>query len=74
LHKRAINKLLGRKIRRIVQRGSYYDKQRGETVSKMTRSEILDQVEEPVEVDLVPDLEKGEVLLDSRVRGSFQRQ
>ncbi len=40
----------------------------------MTRSEILDQVEEPVEVDLVPDLEKGEVLLDSRVRGSFQRQ
>jgi hypothetical protein len=28
---------------------------------------------EPVEVGLVPDVEKGEVLADSREQGSFQR-
>jgi hypothetical protein len=29
---------------------------------------------EPVQVSLVPDVEKGEVLLDSRGRGSFQKR
>ena len=42
-------------------------------ISRMTRLEVMGQLKEPIEVHLVPDVEKGEVLLDSRGRGSLQR-
>lgn len=72
MHKRSANKLQQRKIQTIILKGSYYDKQHGETVSKLTREEVMGQLKEPVEVHLIPDLEKGEVLLDSRGSGSLQ--
>jgi hypothetical protein len=72
MHKRKANKLQERKIRGIIQRGSYYDRYKGETVSKVTRLDIIGQLKEPVEIHVVPDLEKGEVLLDSRGKGSLQ--
>jgi hypothetical protein len=72
MHKRKTNKLQERKIRGIILRRSYYDRNLGETVSKITRIEIIDQLNEPVEVCIVPDLEKGEVLLDPRGKGSLQ--
>lgn len=72
MHKRKANKLQERKIRGIIQRGSYYDKARGETISKVTRLDIIGQLKEPIEIHVVPDLEKGEVLLDSRGKGSLQ--
>jgi hypothetical protein len=72
MHKRNANKLLERKIRGIILRGSFYDRKVSEVVSKMTRLDVLAQLNEPVEVHLVPDVEKGEVLIDSRGRGSLQ--
>jgi len=39
----------------------------------MTRLDVMAQLNEPIEVHLVPDVEKGEVLIDSRGRGSLQR-
>jgi len=42
-------------------------------VSRLSRSDVLGLLDEPVEVGLVPDVEKGEVLADSRGLGSFQR-
>ena len=39
----------------------------------MSRSDVLGLLAEPVEVGLVPDVERGEVLADSRGEGSFQR-
>jgi hypothetical protein len=72
-HKRSSSKLQERKIRGIILRGSHYDRNLGETVSKITRSDILGQLKEPVDVHLVPGIEKGEVLLDPRGKGTFQR-
>jgi hypothetical protein len=72
MHRRKASKLQQRKIRGIIFRGSFYDKNLGETVSKITRSEVIARMAEPVEVHVVPDIEKGEVLLDPRGTGSLQ--
>jgi hypothetical protein len=73
VHKRKNNKKQERKIRGIILHGSYHDRKVGEIVSKMTRVDVMTHLDEPVEVHLIPDLEKGEVLLDLRGMGSFQR-
>jgi hypothetical protein len=72
MHKRSTNKLQERKINRIILSRSHYDKRNGETISKLTREEVIEQLKEPLDVQLVPDIEKGEVLLDPRVKGSRQ--
>ena len=74
MHKRNAKKLQARRIRSVILHGSFYDRKLGEMVSKMTRLEVLGQLNEAVDVHLVPDVEKGEVLLDSRGRGSFQNE
>jgi hypothetical protein len=73
MHKRNQKKLLQRKIRGIILRGSFFDRALGEAVSKMTRLDVLARLSEPVEVHLVPDVERGEVLVDPRGTGSLQR-
>ncbi len=72
MHKRNQRKMQERKIRGIILRGSFYDRALGEAVSKMTRLDVMTQLAEPVEVHLVPDVEKGEVLIDPRGTGSLQ--
>jgi hypothetical protein len=44
---------------------SYADLMRCETVSRVSRLDVLSFLNEPVEVGKVPDVEKGEVLVDS---------
>ena len=73
VHKRKNNKKQERKIRSIILRGSFHDKKMGEVISQMTRVDVMAHLDEPVEVHLIPDVEKGEVLIDSRGRGRFQR-
>jgi hypothetical protein len=73
MHKRNFKKLQERKIRGIVLRGSFFDRNLGEAVSTMTRTDVMSLLNEPVEVHLVPDIEKGEVLIDPRGRGSLQK-
>ena len=73
MHKKNSMKLQERKIRGIILHGSFYDRNLGEVVSKMTRMDVMAQLNEPIEVNLIPDVEKGEVLVDSRGLGSFQR-
>jgi hypothetical protein len=73
MHKRNAKELQTRKIRGIILRKSFYDRNLCEVISKMTRLDVMAQLNEPIEVHLVPDIEKGEVLLDSRGRGSLQR-
>ena len=72
MHKRNQTKIQERKIRGIILRGSFYDRDLGENISKMTRIDVLAELAEPVEVHLVPDVERGEVLIDPRGRGSLQ--
>ena len=73
MHKRNFKKLQERKIRGIVLRGSFFDRNLGEVVSTLTRTDVMSLLNEPVEVHLVPDIEKGEVLIDPRGRGSLQK-
>ena len=75
MHKKNSKKLQDRQARRIrgiILNGSFYDRKIGETVSVKTRLEVMAQLHEPIEVHLFPDIEKGEVLLDSKGHGSFQ--
>ena len=56
---------------------SYRDRQLAETVCRIDTSAIISHVQqqfphEPVEMSIVQDLEKGEVLVDSRGRGTLQ--
>ena len=73
VHKRKNIKKQERNIRGIILHGSHHDKKVGEIISKMTRVDVMAHLDEPIEVHLIPDLEKGEVLLDLHGKGSFQR-
>jgi hypothetical protein len=73
VHKRSEKKLLLRKIRAIIYSLSYNDQIVCETVSKASRVDVLAFLNEAIQISDVPDVEKGEVLVDSRGRGSFQR-
>jgi len=72
-HKRSKEMSLRRQIRRLTVSNSFYDRVRCETVSKLSRTELLTLLSHPVQLDQVPEVEKGEVLLDARGDGSFQR-
>ena len=52
---------------------SFRDVRRCESVSLVSRVDILGIAGAEVQVSDVPDVEKGEVLVDSRGQGSFQR-
>lgn len=73
MHKRSEKKLLLRKIRRIIYSLSYNDVVMCETVSKVSRVDVLTFLNKAIQISDVPDIEKGEVLVDSRGEGSFQR-
>ena len=76
MHRKNAKKLQDRQVRRvrgIILSGGFHDRKTGETVCRMTRLEVMEELHEPVEVHLIPDVEKGEVLVDSRGQGSFQR-
>ena len=74
MHRRSEAKLQRRRVRAILFSSAFVDRARGETVSRVSRTDILGALEGPVEVGLVPDVEKGEVLSDSRGTGSFQHR
>jgi hypothetical protein len=76
-HKRseqAVQKrLLRRQLRSIVLSGGFHDVRRCETVSLVSRLDLLSIAGPRVQVSDVLDVVKGEVLVDSRGQGSFQR-
>ena len=66
MHRRSAERLLLRRIRSTIFSTCFYDKDRREIISRVTRQDLLSLVSEPVEVGLFPDVEKGEVLVDYR--------
>jgi hypothetical protein len=73
-HERSKEKQQARRIRRIVFLNGFRDRLRGETVCRLSRVDVLELLNEPVKIGvIVPDLVKGEILVDSRGNGSFQR-
>lgn len=71
-HKRSPEKEQQRRIRRIILNHAFRDRVRDETICRLTRLEVLDLLKVPVLVASVPDVERGEVLTDSRGAGTFQ--
>jgi hypothetical protein len=65
--------LLLRRIRALIYSLSYDDRLLCETVSKVSRSDVLAFLNQAIQMSDVPNIEKGEVLVDSRGQGTFQR-
>jgi hypothetical protein len=73
VHKRSFDKLQHRIIRNLIFKNAYIDKFRGEIVSRVSRFDVLSLLNcEGLKVSLVPNVERGEVLIDSRGKGSLQ--
>jgi len=73
VHKRSFDKLQRRMMRNLIFKNAYKDKYRGEIVSRISRLDVLGLLNcEGLKVSLIPDVEKGEVLIDSRGKGSLQ--
>jgi len=73
VHRRSHNKLLERRVRALIFSNAFVDARRAETVCRLDRVDVLGMLNGAVDVVLVPPVVKGEVLVDSRGRGSFQR-
>lgn len=74
-HRRSPESILRRQIRGLIFQHSFQDSLRAETICKLSPDDILAKLAGPVpiQVCVVPDVMKGEVLVDSRGQGSFQR-
>jgi hypothetical protein len=73
VHKRSFDKLQRRIIRNIIFKNAYIDKYKGEIVSRISRHDVLSLLNyEGLKVSLVPNIERGEVLIDCRGKGSLQ--
>jgi len=74
MHRRSPEKLIARLIRGLIFANSFRDRVLCETVSLLSRRDILAMLSDrAVKVSLVPDVERGEVLIDARGCGSFQK-
>jgi hypothetical protein len=72
-HKRSPQKNQLRRIRKIIFNRAFHDQVRDETICRLTWPEVLGLLNEPVLVASMPDMERGDVLADSRGIGTFQR-
>jgi len=73
VHRRSHDKLLTRRVRALIFSNAFVDTRRAETVCRLNRVDVLGMLNGVVDVGLVPPVVKGEVLVDSRGTGSFQR-
>jgi hypothetical protein len=74
MHRRSDDKLRSRLIRRLIFANAFQDREIVETICRLSRLEVIALAPgDELLISLVPDVEKGEVLVDSRGRGSFQR-
>ena len=74
-HKRSLLNLQKRVIRSEIFRHAYHDKFAGEIVSRLNRNDLLNMLNfKCLNIWQIPDVEKGEVLIDSRGKGSLQQK
>jgi hypothetical protein len=63
-----------RSLRRLILARAFHDPELSETVCLVSRVELMNLAGSEVQVSDVPDMERGEVLVDSRGQGSFQKR
>jgi hypothetical protein len=73
MHRRSKNKLLERRVRALIFSNAFVDARRAETVCRLDRVDVLALLNGVIDISLVPIVMRGEVLVDSRGTGSFQR-
>ena len=62
-----------RAVRGIIRDRCFYDREKREEINLLTRREVLGILQSSMPVWLVPDLTRGEVLIDTRGEGTLQR-
>jgi len=73
MHRRSDIKLRKKLIRQIIFTNAFQDRQLLETVCRLSRLQVIAVMPgDELVLSLVPNVEKGEILLDSRGQGSFQ--
>jgi hypothetical protein len=72
-HRRSKNSLLKRQIRNIILSNSIYDKTLCETVTTISKTDLLLALTGQIKMSQVPDIERGEVLIDSKGKGTLQK-
>jgi hypothetical protein len=70
IYKRGIR----RKLRRLVLSHSFNDLQLSETVCLVSRADLMTLAGPEVQVSDVPDVVRGDILIDSRGQGTFQKK
>lgn len=77
-HKRSFEAKQRRAARKLIFTMAYRDRFGAETVNRLNMREIMDYISAMfngrVHLGAIPRVEQGEVLSDSRGRGSFQRR
>lgn len=77
-HKRSFSAIQRRAAKRFISLMAYRDKFTAETINKISVKDIIDypagKFDGRVSLGAIPRIEVGEVLYDSRGRGSFQRR
>lgn len=64
--------MLKRHIHSLIMNSSRRDSERAENVCLISRNDLLDIVCEYADLSVVPDIVKGEILIDARGQGSLQ--
>jgi hypothetical protein len=72
-HKRSRKSLQKRQIRSIILSNSIYDKTRCETVTIISKTDLLIALTGQIKMSDVPNIERGEVLIDSKGKGTLQQ-
>ena len=62
-----------RHVRVLFFASAFIDRANAETVSRVSRADVLGVLDGAVEVGLVPDVGRGEVLVDCRGQGNLQQ-
>ncbi|HJW98433.1 MAG TPA: hypothetical protein VJ529_04820 [Candidatus Bathyarchaeia archaeon] len=72
-HKRSKKSLQKRQIRNIILSNSIFDKTRCETVTIISKTDLLIALTGRIKMSEVPNIERGEVLIDSKGKGTLQQ-
>jgi hypothetical protein len=74
MHRRSETKLRKKLIRQLIFTNAFQDREIVETICRLSRLDVIALMPgDELLISLVPDVVKGEVLVDSRGQGSFQR-
>jgi hypothetical protein len=73
VHQHSPEKQIQRQATRLILATAYQDRIVSESVCTLSRAQVFDKLPGIVDRSLVPNVEHGEILVNSRGEGTFQR-